>query len=360
MPRLLCQDRRKLEGAAPGADDADSLAAQIVFMLPASAVKRRAGKAVCALDRRQIGPVELPDGADDRVGGVGLRLVVVSDRDLPAAAGFIKACFGHFGLETDVLPQLEVSGGVGKVLSQDGLRRKMLRPVFGPEGIGVGMVGAIDPAAGIGVLVPGATDVAVFLDDLERDPCFFEADCRQQPGHASANDQHLKFGAGRLGNVEYFRLQVGILAVHRELFGEELDVVLLSVLANQKLQHFQQVIALRFERRAGAVSMSDDHGQRLLQDALAVGFANAVVRGHELDLRTDRATYDVHIPGQVNHRQHDRCGIRLRQGFADLVVGLGDGCQLLGYGFHRPSPLLEISVANRLLLRGYLPGRQVS
>ena len=57
------------------------------------------------------------------------------------------------------------------------------------------MIRTVDAATRIGVLVPGAADVRVPFDDLERNAGFLQTDAGEQARHARADDHHLELRA---------------------------------------------------------------------------------------------------------------------------------------------------------------------
>src|SRR5690606_2403911 len=76
-----------------------------------------------------------------------------------------------------------------------GLLDVVARPVVVEfERIAVEMVRAVDPATGIGVLMPDTADIVISFDDLEVDPRLLEADARANARGSGADDQHLETG----------------------------------------------------------------------------------------------------------------------------------------------------------------------
>ena len=78
---------------------------------------------------------------------------------------------------------------VGEVALQLGLLREVLAPVVARlERVAVEVVADVDAAPGVGVLVPGAADAGVLLDDRERDARLLQPDAGEQPRLPAADD----------------------------------------------------------------------------------------------------------------------------------------------------------------------------
>ncbi len=160
----------ELHRARAGADDRDPLAAEVDVVVPASGVERRSLERVAAGDVGELRPVELTDGADDgvRVHRLGARRASHFHR--PGLGRVVPGGRLDLGVEVDVLAELERVGAVAEVVEQHVLGREVERPVVPlRERVAVVVVRVVDAAAGIGVLPPRAADLAVLLDDHERD-----------------------------------------------------------------------------------------------------------------------------------------------------------------------------------------------
>ena len=72
------------------------------------------------------------------------------------------------------------------------LGEMMVPIVINGEGVGVEMVGGVDAATRIAVLVPGAADGVILLDDGEGDPRFLQLDAHGNARETRADDQCLK------------------------------------------------------------------------------------------------------------------------------------------------------------------------
>ena len=170
-------------------------------MPPFGRMPGRAAETVLTFNLGNARPVQLTHCADHRVCFDGFGTSVVSDSDLPEPAGLIETGTLHLGVETDVSTQLILVGGVGKVLFEHWLRGKVLWPVLGPERVGVDVIGAVHPAARIGVLQPGTADIGVLFDYHKVDARLLQPDGAQQTGHSGTDDQYLEC---RTGVFRYF------------------------------------------------------------------------------------------------------------------------------------------------------------
>ncbi len=227
----------ELEGAGPRADHRHSLAGQVDVMAPLGGVEGRAFEAVAALDVGQARPVELAHGGDHRIGLDLAQTILRLQRDLPDGAVLIPDHFLHLGLEADLLAQIVAVGDATEIVQQNRLGGEVLRPVVvGLEAVGVDVVGAIHPAAGIGVLQPGPANIGVLLDDLEVDAGLAEADSGQKARHARPNHQHMH-APGRF--LELGRLPMGVLAgcAQRQFVGQKLRIALWDIRAGHKAHH---------------------------------------------------------------------------------------------------------------------------
>src|SRR4029077_2884187 len=93
----------ELERARARADHGDSLAREVVLVLPLGGMEGRPGERLASGDVGQARAVELNDRADDRVWGERLLAIVDPDAQHPARSGAIPARRQHLGAEADAL-----------------------------------------------------------------------------------------------------------------------------------------------------------------------------------------------------------------------------------------------------------------
>ena len=117
--------------------------------------------------------------------------------------------FGHFDSEPDVFSQIVFVGDALEIIPELVALGEEVRPVvIGLEGVGIKMVRRIDAAAGIDVLVPGAADGVVLLQDDEGDAGLLQLNPGIKPGHAGADDDDLGIRARRgRAALRHFRLR---------------------------------------------------------------------------------------------------------------------------------------------------------
>ena len=218
------------------------------------------------------GPVELADRADDGVGSRDScgrpscargRSIVRYDRPRRPPRPRCRSGCGRAARSR---------GAAREVLAQHALRREVLRPVVGREGVRVDVVRAVDAAAGIRVLEPRPADVGVLLDDRVGDVGLLQADGREQPRHAGADDQDVEFPrACAAGTVSSGTASVP--AVQRQLRQQELDVVAESGWPMRKC-----IISSRPRRTVAAAARPPRRGRCATRPARGPGCAPAPPR----------------------------------------------------------------------------------
>ena len=180
--------RDELHRAGTGADHRDPAPGEVDRLVPPRRVEGRALEGAEAGDRRgEVGPVELADRAHHRVEHRHLLAAVARpDGDGPAEV-VVRPDRGHdLGPEPDPFAQPERVRAAAEVLLEDRLRRVVERPVVAlRERVAVGVVRVVDATARVAVLVPGAADVVVLLEDDVLHPGLLQAVGREQPGHAA-------------------------------------------------------------------------------------------------------------------------------------------------------------------------------
>ena len=177
LARLLRHAAQQLHGTGAGADDGHVLAGQWHVVAPLGAVPMRAGEAVQAANRRQLGPVELPHGSDHRVepaaDGAALG---ADDVNLPLLLVFMPLQAGGLGVEADVRQQAQVGGHFLLVAPDFVALGVVAAPAqVGRKRVAVEVIRRVDTGLGIGVLEPGAAQLGVFVDQLEGDGQLLQA-----------------------------------------------------------------------------------------------------------------------------------------------------------------------------------------
>ncbi len=133
----------------------------------------------------------------------------------------VEAGSEHLCSQPDVLPQAELVDAAAEVLEEHLLRREGLRPVDGlEERVAVEVAGDVHPAAGIGVLEPGATDLVVLVEDDHVEARLDEPVRRHDARHARTDDGDAEMTVrSDLGRVPVRRAQIG--AVELQLFAQQ-------------------------------------------------------------------------------------------------------------------------------------------
>ena len=258
------QVRDELRRARPRADDAHRLAGEVDRVVPLGRMERRPLERPQARDVRQLGTVELPHRADH-----GLRLdrlldsIRAPDLHPPQALRVVVGGAEHLGVEADVVADAELGGAVAEVLQQHVLRREVVGPVglLGAR-VAVEVVRRVDPRPGVGVLEPGAADVAVLLDDRAGDARLLQPSRRHDARHPRADDDH----AQRPPGVDLLhaptrrpRVPVG----EGQLLDQQRQVVVAHGLADEEVDHTPQASRRRRRRHhRPRVAPGDQRAQR--------------------------------------------------------------------------------------------------
>ena len=232
-------------------------------VVPRGGVEGGAGEAVATRDVGEARPVELADRADDRVHDDGVLGPVGGAGDQrPRAFGVVPRGGPHLGAEPDALLQPELARAGAEVVEEHVLGGEVQRPVVPlRERVAVVVVGVVDPAAGIPVLVPGATDVGVLLQHHEVDPRLGEPVRGEQAGHARADDRDAEIDIGR--DVDLAPLgHAAIVTAERELLLEQGEVLLHAGAADHVLHDPQQIGAPRRRRGPAPAVAEADEGRR--------------------------------------------------------------------------------------------------
>ena len=247
-----------------GADDADALVGQLghrraegiaagIGIVPAAGVERVPGEGLDARNAGQLGDMQRPGPQADELGGEDVAAV---GADHPARPAGIPGQLLDLGVEQRVPVEPEMLADAPAV-RQDfwGVRILLGRLVAGLlEQRHVDHRRRVALRAGVTVPVPGAAEVAAFLDDAHVAYAGLDQPRgRHQPGKAAADE-----GEGDVVGPGRPRLdrRVGILQIAGELAGRpqvlvvavaaQALVALLAILAPQRL-------AVDRRERAGAV-----------------------------------------------------------------------------------------------------------
>ena len=110
-------------------------------------------------------------------------------RTVHVAVVVVPGRLGDLGLPQHMAADVVLVHHALEIRLQFGLFGEEVRPLIGRlEAVAVEVVGHVDPRAGVGVLVPGAADARVLLDDRERDAGLLEPDPRQQSRLTASDD----------------------------------------------------------------------------------------------------------------------------------------------------------------------------
>ena len=144
-------------------------------------------------DVGQVRAVELADGGDDAPAATSVSSVAVGERmrtcQAPASSSHARATTSVSQRTWGVTPWRSITSV--EVALQLGLAGEELAPLVARlERVAVEVVADVDAAAGVGVLVPGAADAGVLLDDRERDARLLEPDAGEQARLAAADHDH--------------------------------------------------------------------------------------------------------------------------------------------------------------------------
>ena len=228
---------------APVPMTATALAVQVGAVDPLRRVHRQSFERVAPRDVGEFRAVELAHRADQGVGleGLGGADPVARDRadlDEPACRLVVPAGAHHLGAEADVVGDAVLLHAALEVALQLGLLGEELGPaVVGGERVAVEVVAHVDPAAGEAVLVPGAADPRVLLDDRVGDAGLSQADAGEHPRHPGPDDHHAE-GRLRLGGHRVERRHPpGVGPVELELLEHQRHVLVGDLLRHEEVHH---------------------------------------------------------------------------------------------------------------------------
>jgi hypothetical protein len=296
-------------------------------VVPAGGVERRPGEGPVALDLGRVPrAVQLPHRADHGVGGQGLLAVAAAHLQRPEAVGLRPGGRDDLGPEADVRPQPEGVGAVPEVVEQDVLGGEVQRPVVAlGECVAVVVVGVVDPASRIGVLVPRAADVAVLLQDHELDSRLLQPVGGEQAGHARADHRHPEVEVrSHLGLVP--ARGPPVLAPVGQLLLQERQVLGHLRPADRVLHDPQQhVVRGRRGRDRARVAEADERLRRQLPRLGHLVLAQpALGHGHEQRVGPQVVSQQGEVAGGVGDGGQQRWDLGFGQVGADLVVRRGD------------------------------------
>ena len=219
------QRAHELHGAGAGADDRHFLAGQRHVVTPLRRVPGGSGEGLHARKGRHLGPVQLADRGDHRVGPAhAARPALLAQLDFPLLARLVPAQCFDLDPETDVATQLELVGELLQVFPDFGA----LGIVGGPMQIGgerkrVEMIGRVDTRLRIVVLEPGTAHIRILLDDGETDAHLPHPDGGAQARQSGADHEHLEvrqsLWRGRLPPAHRAVDEAHLLHCHRRIFG---------------------------------------------------------------------------------------------------------------------------------------------
>ena len=184
--------RHELDGRGPGADHGDAASAQVEVVAPGGGVEDLALEVLEPGDVGERGVGERAGAEDDRVGGPG----ALRRRHGPALVVVRPAGLG----DLVVVPGEAVDPVLGRHPLQVGVDLRLGGERAAPVGVrrereGVEVAGHVAGAARVGVVPPGAADVAVALEDEEvLDAGLAEPDRGAEPGETVPDDGHGQMG----------------------------------------------------------------------------------------------------------------------------------------------------------------------
>ena len=193
-----------------------------------------------------------------------------------------------------------------------------VRPLIGRfEAVAVEVVGYVDSRAGIGVLVPGAADACVLLDDGERDARLLQPDPGQQ-SRLTASDDDDREGVG----LPRRRHEPCVAAVELHLLEKHRHVLVGHRLTHQPIHHLvQEFGADRFGFGATAVPVVGDDVQRDLADRGLVLLGHVALHLVEEKPGGFEVSADhLGVAGHVHQRQHQGGDADVEKRFGDLLI----------------------------------------
>ena len=308
--------RHRLKGRRASTDHRYALAGQINRLIPARGMKRGAAKRVPAGDLRQPRAIELADGADHGVGAERRALLPAGapGMERPDLAPLVEREALDFGGEADPVANAEPGGALAKVLQEYRLGGKELRPILGCERVGIGVIGRVDAAAGVGVLQPGAAHVGVLLEHGVGDARLLQAMRRQDSRHTGADHRHVEAGAPLRRHLAEEAGGAGVAAGQPEFGHQELDVVLPERPADEETGHLMHLFAGRRRRRAQpAVAVGGDDFQGAGAHLLLLRPAEPHLRVAPDHARSNLPSEQLEVAGEMGQRRQQRGDVGVRQ-----------------------------------------------
>ncbi len=200
MFRLFGNDRDRLNGRRPSADNANPFAGKIhPFMRPFAGVINLALEAVSAFEVWCIGRRQAARRHDAIGGG---HCVAIFRGHGPAVCGLIKHGRFYPRVELNVLAHVKAVGDMVEIFQNDGLRRIAFRPLpFLLQGFieleRIFHAFHITARAGITVPVPGAANARAGLQHSHRKPLFAQPVEHGQAAKACTHDNGVIAGERR-------------------------------------------------------------------------------------------------------------------------------------------------------------------
>ena len=168
------------------------------------------------------------------------------------------------------------------------------------------MVGDVHPAAGIGVLLPGAADVVVLLEDREVDAGLLQAVGGDDPAHPGADDGDVERPVrGQLVSAPLRGAQV--VAVQCQLLDEHLHVLVHRHAAGEELDDRLQV-GIVVDRRRAVVAEPAEHLGGQVTDRLLLlrGEAGLLRVGEQQRVDAQLGAQQRQVAGDVRQRGQQR------------------------------------------------------
>ena len=222
--------------------------------------------------------------------------------------------------------QAEGVGAVAEVAVQHRLGGVVERPVVAlGERVAEVVVGVVDPAPRIAVLVPGAADVVVLVDDDEVDARLGEAVAGEQARHAGPDDQHAEVGVGgdlvlAPGGAAPVLAAVGQLLLQQRQVGGDVE-------AAHGVAHDAEDVGVGRRGRgdAAAVTEGDQRVERQGADRRRLLVGEPAGREREQQwIGLQVVAEQRHVARGVGQRGEQRLQLGVGQEAADLVVGAVD------------------------------------
>jgi hypothetical protein len=310
-----------------GADHRDARAVEGGVVIPLRGVERHAGERVEARDLGEVRTVELAHRAHHRVDHEGLVATVgIANDDRPRGGSVVPRGRARLGAEADVLLHTEVAGAVAEVPVEHPLVGVVERPVVPlRKGVAVVVVRVVDSATRIRVLVPGAADVVVLLDDGVGDAGLLEPVRGEDARHAGADDQHGEVAVGIEVGLAPLRA-AAVVTPQRELLLQQRHVVVHVGAAHDVLHDLHEVVARR--RRREQTVMVPEADERVEREVpcggLLLGRHPALGEGEQVRIGTQVVAQQREVAGDVRERRQQRRDLGYGEVRAQLVVSGGD------------------------------------